>query len=106
MRRPFIAALFACLPLFGAGCGNDAETNADGEVVTVEDAQENQTLEDIEAFLKAVAQTGDVSYSQMYGMDESLRKLGKEDLIEDLNRLGQARGKAAQDIAKDMLVKL
>lgn len=103
--RTILRSLFVCLPLAAlSGCGEEA-VEVDPEQ-TVDAQLENRDLATIRDFLQSVAQTGEVATSGLYGMDESLKKAGKPELVDDLNKLGSARGDQAKKIAEDMLKKL
>lgn len=104
MRR-FTAGVVLATTVLMPGCGDSGGADGGGGQ-TIQEQQANRGLDDVRAFLQGVANSGDISFSEMYGMDQTLKDAGKPELVEDLNRLGQSRGERAKKIANEMLQKL
>lgn len=99
-------SLFVSL-LFVTGCGGDAGVPEIDPENTVDAQQSNQDAQQIRDALQPIADTGQVSHSGLYGLDESLKKLGKDDLVGELNKLGSAKDpEKAKKIAKGIIDKL
>ena len=97
--------LCLCVVL-SAGCGGGTPT-APEDAGSVMESQQTQSLDQIRGFLESAAATGQIAYSELYGMDESLKAAGRPELLEDLNKVGSARGeRAVKRAAEDMLAKL
>ena len=100
-------ALFSLIGLrvLAAGCGEPAEPEIDPSAST-DTAQQNMDVVQIKSALEPIVESGEVSHSGLYGLDESLKKAGKEDLIPELNKLGSAGPEDAKKIAKGIIDKL
>lgn len=103
MRKLFSLLLLPCLLSFVIGCGGGEPDESDA----VDAQQANQDVESIKSALVPIAQTGNVSHSGLYGLDESLKKIGKEDLVAELNKLGSTKNpEQAKKIAQGIIDKL
>ena len=105
MRKLLLIVLAPCLLMFVIGCGGNATAPENAESVDVQ--QQNQDVESIKTALAPIAETGQVSHSGLYGLDESLKKAGKEDLVKELDKLGSTKNpEEAKKIAQGIIDKL
>lgn len=88
-----------------SGCGGDGAASGDPGANTQE-VQENRGAEELRPFFESVAETGTVAYSELMGIEQSLEKLGKPELMEEVNRMASSRPDQAKQIAQSILEKL
>jgi hypothetical protein len=74
-----------------AGCGGGSGAALPEGQLSGAQAAANQTIEQAKARLQPIADSGVVGGSSLYGLDEVLKKAGKEALLPELNKLMKAK---------------
>lgn len=97
----------SALAVLLTGCGGGGSTGlSEGKKSGAESAAE-QSLEQAKARLKPIAESGVAGGSSIYGLDEVLKKAGKEALIPELTKLMKAKKPdEVKAIAKKILEQL
>ncbi len=98
--------LATVMALFSAGCGGGSSTPPAVENTGAAQAA-NADVATIKSRLEPIAKNGGVGASDIYGLDESLKKIGKPELVGELNKLMTTKDKEQiKQIAQGIIDKL
>ncbi len=97
-----LLAILAALSSVGCGGGTPAPPEKTGAVLAA-----NADVATIKSRLAPIAKNGGVGASDIYGLDESLKKIGKPELVGELNKLMTTKDKEQiKQIAQGIIDKL